>query len=190
MSDECSIPDSQRGGRLNQYEFGRSSNVGRQGVKEITRWLMTHPNMVRVKDCDRDMHYQRRGIDLVYFWRGPDNRILSFPSEVKTDTYDKTGNLFLETWSNEEKGKPGCFVSCEATHFFYYFIYSGRLMIFKMRPFQRWFERYGARYREARTTTRSGKKAYTTVGRLVPISDIEKLFPNRKICKFYTIKNV
>ena len=64
---------------------------------------------------------------------------VSFTVEVKTDDVgDKTGNFFLEEWSNTEPLTHGWMHYCNAEYLAYYFIENRMLYIMDFNEMKRW----------------------------------------------------
>lgn len=104
--------------------------------------------------------------DFVAKWRSGGFRFV----EVKIEK-DYTGNLFIEAWSNRQRGTPGWLDTCQADWFWYYFIESDSLFCFELRPMRRWlFDGRIERY----PFVKQGKydQLNDTWGYLVPIADL------------------
>jgi hypothetical protein len=114
-----------------------------------------------------DPTFRRIDVDLV--WTTQQD---SYQLEVKGDRWDKTGNFFFETQSNNESGTPGCFMYTQADWLFYYFVATRVLYRLPMPATRDWFVTNINCFRECSTTTLAGVGHYTTVGRLVPIQTV------------------
>lgn len=129
---------------------------------------------------DADPQWQPRGVDLI--WQVKDQPDVLV--EVKGDRHYRTGNFFLETESNVEKGTPGCFVSTESEIFAYYFVDVGELHLLPTKPLQQWFAKNRHRFERKLTGTRiAGRVAYHTAGHVVPRSIVRQEFPDYPIVK-------
>ena len=149
--------------------------IGRQAVRDVTRWLWLDRQTRRVRNVEHNPAYQARDIDLV--WR---TGVGEIPLEVKGDRHDETGNFFFETISNASTGSPGCFLYTEAALLFYCFVRPRRLCILPMPATRDWFlERIG-QFAERRTRTPVGGDSYATVGRLVPVEMVIRQVPNAR----------
>ncbi len=58
--------------------------------------------------------------------------------EIKAELANKTGNLFLETWSNRARGNPGWMDTCFADRLWYYFIQDDELFTMRMADLRLW----------------------------------------------------
>lgn len=154
---------------VKSYSFDEKNNYSKRGTAVVTRYLNSQKDTLRVENVENESKYQFMDIDLVWVYKKNGSEIVTYV-EVKTDDYT-TGNFWLETVSNEEKGTSGCFVKSKADLFFYYFPKWDRLYIMPMQKAQSWFTTNLQRFRESRTTTKDdfGAHQHTTVGRIVPI---------------------
>lgn len=159
-----------------QYRMNEAVGVAVQAATDIEAWLRLLPNTVSVRNVEDDQAFQQRDIDLIWQTQGG-----AYEIEVKGDRWDRTGNFFLETHSNEERGTPGCFLYTEADYVFYYFVKTHVLYILPMPETRTWFLTQMDTFRERRTTTPVGRDAYyTTVGRLVPIQTVLAAIPRAR----------
>ena len=142
-----------------QYGMNEAVGVAVQAAADVEAWLRLLPNTVGVQNVENDPAFQQRDIDLIWQTQGA-----AYEIEVKGDRWDKTGNFFLETHSNEERGTPGCFLYTEANYVFYYFVQTHVLYILPMPETRDWFLEQIDTFRERRTTTPVGYNAhYTTL---------------------------
>lgn len=146
--------------------FHESNAIGKQGEAlvmqylEASGWLAT--------DCSGHKLFQTLDIDIVAS-KGDVVRTI----DVKTDRHD-TGNVFIETVSNDVKGTDGCIYASKADHWFYYFVASDRLLIFSPSEVVDLIENANeSQYRVVtHPTTIRNKIVYHSHGLLIPISDI------------------
>ncbi len=148
-----------------QYTMDDATRIARRAARDIHAWLSADPRTVRVRNVEDDPAFQRIDVDLIW-----ETRHRAYSIEIKGDRWDKTGNFFFETSSNQEKATPGCFLYTQADLVFYYFVAPRILYILPMPATRDWFLANLARFPERATTTPVGDGAYTTVGRLVPIA--------------------
>lgn len=105
------------------------------------------PRIVRIENVEDQPLYQKKDIDLLvhsYRPRTMDSAVSSI--EIKADTYaagdfpgrSDQGNFFFELVSNDTRNPrtPGCFVYCEADHFYYLFLATGTLYTFDCKALQ------------------------------------------------------
>lgn len=105
------------------------------------------PRIVRIENVEDQPLYQKKDIDLLvhsYRPRTMDSAVSSI--EIKADTYAAgdfpgrrdQGNFFFELVSNDTRSPrtPGCFVYCEADHFYYLFLATGTLYTFDCKALQ------------------------------------------------------
>jgi hypothetical protein len=144
------------------------SQVARQAAVELEAWLRGLPQTLELRNVEAAPEYQARDIDLL--WTTRDGRCRAL--EIKGDRWHRTGNFFFETWSNQEKGTPGCFLYTQADFLLYYFIEPRVLYILPMPATRDWFIPRQQQFKERPTTTPVGSGFYTTVGRLVPIQAV------------------
>lgn len=98
--------------------------------------------------------------------------------EVKVDRY-LSGNFFLETMSNKEKGILGCLLTTKSNELYYYFYGSKELYIFDTKLLKNWIienivskKEDEIKYKRKEVKTPVGNSYYTTVGYLVKISEL------------------
>ncbi len=152
---------------LNRYTMNDRKRIAKKAATDITRWLLSRPETIDVKNVEKSPDFQRRDIDL--FWSTNTKKLLI---EIKGDRYHGTGNFFFETKSNKQKGTPGCFLYTQADWLFYYFITPGTVYCLPMPATREWFLLYFEQFKERETITTVGNGQYTTVGRLVPIKRV------------------
>jgi hypothetical protein len=155
------------------YTMRDACAIARRAAADIEQWLRAKPETTLVRNVEDDPEHMRRDIDLIYEYADRRGRTRRVAIEIKGDRWHRTGNFFLETVSNEQRGTPGCFLYSAADYLFYYFVLIRKLYIIPMRPAREWFRAHMAAYPERRTTTPLGDgEFYNTVGRLVPCADL------------------
>lgn len=137
----------------------------------VRLWLPTHS----IRDVRRDPRFQKRGIDLLWNYSVGGKRA-AISVEVKADRQARTGNVFLETISDVDRNVPGCFLTSEATWYFYYFAETGRLLCMPVHIVRPWFEANLESFGERLVRSRRGRRTWKTKGRLVPISVLVSRF--------------
>lgn len=160
-----------------QYKMREVLDVATQASQEIERWLLHRRdngqnNIVTIDNVENIHDYQKIDVDLLINYA---NRQVLV--EIKADRHHTTGNFFFETVSNVEKGTLGCFLYTQADYIFYYFIHIQTLYVLPMPQVRQWFlnniDNFSQR---AVQTPVGGGRHYTTVGRLVPITDVIQEF--------------
>ena len=104
--------------------------------------------IVRIENVEDQPLYQRKDIDLLVHSFRPLSQDTAVASiEIKADTYpagdfpgkSDQGNFFFELVSNDTRNPrtPGCFLYCEADHFYYLFLATGTLYTFDCKALQK-----------------------------------------------------
>ncbi|MDZ7704105.1 MAG: hypothetical protein U5L04_06435 [Trueperaceae bacterium] len=151
------------------YNFNERNSMAARGAKQIEAWLSSLGVTAKVENVEDDKQYQDIDVDLIWYThRNP----AGYKVEVKVDSYYRTGNFFFETFSNVERGTPGCFLYTEADLVFYYFPEVRRLFILPMPATRNWFVEHRERFRVRDTRTGVGNDYYTTRGCLVPRREV------------------
>lgn len=150
------------------YSMNEGLQVANQATTVIEAWLRSLPTTLRVENVEADPKFQQIDVDLILTTTKNSYRL-----EIKADRWHKTGNFFFETYSNREKGTPGCFIYTQADWLLYYFVSPRTLYLLPMPLTREWFLANIDGFRERSTTTQvRGGGYYTTVGRLVPIQTV------------------
>lgn len=153
---------------LNKYTMNETLKVAKQASMDIENYLKSKPETVSVINVEDDKRFQEKDIDLLWIYNHKGKEQMKM-IEIKGDRYSHTGNFFIETDSNKNKGTPGCFMYCEADYIFYYFIDTGEINIMPMIRSRRWFKSNIDRFEEKKLATKVGNGGmYTSAGRLVP----------------------
>jgi hypothetical protein len=109
--------------------------VARRAAGDIESYLRGRSETRSVLNVEEDPQYQQIDVDLVW-----ETHKQTYLVEIKGDRIGhKSGNFFFETFSNKERGTPGCFLYSEADLLFYYFVETGRLYILPLPETRRWF---------------------------------------------------
>jgi hypothetical protein len=95
--------------------------------------------------------------------------------EVKCEEENRSGNFYLETWSNLnfDRRKLGWMYSQKADCIWYYFIQSDELFSIPTRRLFEWAFVEGSIYAYPERVQRKHAQFNVTAGRCVPIADIE-----------------
>ncbi|OGG49664.1 hypothetical protein A2763_03215 [Candidatus Kaiserbacteria bacterium RIFCSPHIGHO2_01_FULL_54_36] len=166
---------------LRTYKIADSFTIADDAVFAVTRYMRAMAETVEIFNVEKNIEYQKRDIDLIWKFKLNGLRMERL-IEVKGDTYDRTGNFFFETISNEEHQTPGCFLYSEADDLYYYFVTTKRLYILPLRQTRAWFIENIDKYPLRKTSTLTGTGSfYITVGRIVPITDVLNAIPDATI---------
>lgn len=153
--------------KMNEYEMKETLKVAEKASREIEDYLRSFKETIDVINVENDKRFQTMDVDLlwVYLYNGS---LETKKIEVKGDRYPHTGNFFLETHSNREKGTPGCFMYTEADYLYYYFPDTKEVNIMPVKKSREWFIENINRFTEKPLRTKVGDGYYTSAGRLVP----------------------
>jgi NTP pyrophosphatase (non-canonical NTP hydrolase) len=158
-----------------QYSMRDARTVAVQAARDIERYLWQLPHTLELRNVESDPYFQERDIDLVWRAKDQQDRPREVTIEIKGDRWHETGNFFFETVSNKARNTPGCFVYTRADYVFYYFVETHQLYVLPMPETREWFLAHQEIYRQVETTTAQsgGQTGYVTVGRLVPVTDVQ-----------------
>jgi 5'-3' exonuclease len=153
---------------LKSYNFYQSNCISKIGVEKAINYLKSFENTISIENVELDKIYQELDIDLIWSL-SKNGKEKSITIEVKTDTY-MTGNIFLETISNDKKKTLGCFMKSKADYWFYYFSGYKIALLIPLFNARCWFTDNLIRFKEKKTSTFSNNKIlYTSTGYIVPI---------------------
>jgi len=137
------------------HAFHHSSKVEARWARVLDQWLKKRGNTFR----DASDEEQWMGIDRVVL--APKQTTIEYKCDTRAK---KTGNIFVETISNNVSGRKGWAKTCQADWLFY-FITPGELLCFEGASFKRmvptWERRYG--------TKKARNHTFDSVGLVVPI---------------------
>ena len=164
-----------------KYNMSQALSVANKASAIIETYLLTLPQTVGILNVEKDPVYRAKDIDLLWK-RKQETKVVECSIEIKGDRYYHTGNYFFETFSNEGKGTPGCFLYTEANFIYYFFLQQRELHILPMPDTRIWFIENMYRFKERKTSTpvKAGEY-YITVGRLVPRAFVLAAVPQVKI---------
>lgn len=131
--------------------------------------LKTDPGSA-VHDVQLDPRFQHRGVDLL--WDRSDGRVQGV--EVKGDRNGRRGRYFFELISNFEKDTPGCFLYTAADLYLYAFLDTREVHALPMPTTREWFLPRAKAFPLKHVQTRTGALTYTTVGAVVPVSEVQR----------------
>jgi hypothetical protein len=159
---------------MNTYTMSSTLAVAKKASWRIENFLKQKKETISVINVENDKFFQKKDIDLIWLYKYKGSVYTRF-IEIKADRYSHTGNYFIETVSNEQKNKPGCFLYTEADWIFYYFVDIGELNIIPVLEARKWFLENEHRFVEKELSTSKGNKVlYTSKGRLVPKEILNK----------------
>lgn len=105
---------------------------GKHGEQDVFDILRQGHNVTDVVDVSNFKKYQDIEIDaLVHYTNRPPVSV-----EIKTDFYDRTGNVVFEVYSSFKHQTAGGFVKTQSDFILYYFPNSGALYAIKTIPFK------------------------------------------------------
>lgn len=159
---------------MNKYDFEQCLAVGKNGEKTAKETLEDYLVEYKIKDVSDIKEYQDKDIDFILVHQGTGEEI---EVEVKTDnTNHKNWNMFVEDISCERLGSDGWLRKTKAKYVFYQYTQRNCSIMVPVDII---------RALTQINTYKLGKafdKFKTSVGFLVPVSDIEKELSNYKDC--------
>jgi len=167
-----------------KYTMNETMNVAKEAAIAIEHYLNNLPETVNTINVEDDPLYQKKDIDLLYFFKNQHKVKKRTSIEIKGDRHYYTGNYFFETHSNVQKNTPGCFMYTEADFLFYYYINEKELHILPMKETRAWFLAHMHEFKTRGTSTQIGfqnKKGYRTSGKLVPRNYLLKSVPSARV---------
>lgn len=165
------------------YSMQEATATTDLGTKHIVSYLTKRADTKKIVNVEADAEYRKKDIDLLWH-RSVNGTEKIYSVEVKVDNYFRTGNYFLETISNVEKGTPGCFMYSEAHYLFYYFL-RVELHIMQLAHVRSWFQPKMTTFVAKRTSTPVGNGFYQTEGRLVNRELLQSGVPNSVVVVKY-----
>ena len=157
---------------LNGYEMDTQCRVGIIGEKVFLIVASFASNALRaIIDVTGEKDFREQDVDFIIVLNDGAVHYV----EVKTDTYEKTGNIFVEILSCKETGSIGCFLKTEARYLFYFHT-NGELRIIEMQKFKEWLQENGHRYplHDVRNNRKDGS-VYHSRGYVIPKVDVDRL---------------
>jgi|GEM_PF-1358757 len=151
----------------NVTSFNASKGYGEKGVKIVEQYLNGPRSTGFTLNVESNDGFRLLDVDLIY-WNNNLRKLEMI--EVKFDSHTYSNNIFVETISNENTGKPGYIYSTEADYIYYLFDNSLVLYIIPVTDFRVWFIENIDRFHEVSSYTGEDKVLYKSIGKLVPIS--------------------
>lgn len=146
------------------YKTNAAGGVAKQAKNDITEWLKSLPQTLKVENVEDNFDYQKMGIDLLLTTTNGE-----FKLGVVGDRWHQTGNFFFPS-CNKEREKLSIFMSAEIDWLLYYFIIPRTLYMLPMPNTRDWFVANIEQFKERSTNSNARENnSYTTTGRLVPI---------------------
>jgi len=161
---------------MNKYSVKDTFAVADAAFLEIEAFLLGKKETLAVINVESNKDYRKKNIDLIWVYI-KDGKEETRRIEIKGDRYSHTGNVFLETVSNESKNTPGCILYTEADYIFYYFMDSKELLLIPVLMMREWFVDNMDRFTEKRLGTHVNNDVYYTRGRLVPKNVLKNEVP-------------
>ncbi|WP_319507243.1 hypothetical protein [uncultured Methanolobus sp.] len=165
------------------YTAKESFKKGKIGIADIEIYLTNQSETIEVINVENDEFYQNKDIDLIWK-RKVNGQIIESKIEVKSDSYIKTGNYFIEIISNDKKNTLGCFLYTEADYYYYYFYNLKELHIMPMPESRTWFNANIHRFgKDVSTSTEDdyGNHLYNTIGKLVKKTMMQEEVPTIEV---------
>lgn len=147
-----------------QHSFQQSKKVGDAGEAALDRCFSKKFDIE-----DVDLTQQKLGWDRVFVHKERGTRA---SVEYKTDTQShKTGNAFIEIWSNKESGKRGWAYTTTAQWLYYYVLGTQEVLIIDVAKFKLYLENWQIQFKVK--TARNPN--YTSEGMLVPLEVLKSV---------------
>jgi hypothetical protein len=164
------------------YDWDLSTRIGEEAVDLVLKFIISPvakeywADIRHIHPVENNDHYRVKDIDLVLIEK-KDSGLAETTVEIKGDRNKKAQNFFFETVSDKEKNTPGAFYATQADWILYYFISIKTLYCIPTLDAKQWFGvNIGLCMEREVQSSRKGR-SWTTVGRLVAISQILKDVP-------------
>lgn len=160
---------------VDNMNFDEANLIGKKGEAKVCQWLRDKGWLV----CDLSLsdYFQKIDVDFIIY-KVDENGNQSKPLmiDVKTDRYT-TGNMAIETISNDNKMTDGCIYQTQADYWFYYYPNLNKLCIFKPSDMRALLKENEGKYKPFKMSTRGygGGVLYSSHGYLVPVTELEKV---------------
>lgn len=139
-------------------KFLTDINRGKRGEIDVMHKLSEYRNVTSVLDVSDNDYYREREIDaIIYLNNRPPLSI-----EIKTDYYEKTGNIVFEVLSSKKKQSAGGFTKTQSDFIIYYFPNINTMYAINTKAFQDYI-------RSNRNTLRYCPMGDDAEGFLIPI---------------------
>jgi hypothetical protein len=147
-------------------------------IQNVYDYLYARPDTVGITKAPTNVQ-KSDDIDFSWLHTSGEDDVVTSEVELKVDTQGhRTGNMAFETVSNELRNTTGCFLRTKSDLLFYYLVGNGELWVMDTKKVQHWFleemESKPFRFQSFETYTKVGNSYYSSYGRLVPISELEK----------------
>ena len=162
--------------------YKESCRVGADGVKELLPLLERESFQGRfvITDKGNISEFLQKSVGDVIF-NSKNQSIWSI--EIKTERENRTGNFFLETWSNRSRLTPGWMITLKADFLWYYFQDVKTLYSIHLPDLQKWAFIDGKIYRYPEKEQKRYNQLNDTWGRCVNISHVESEVGLKKLIK-------
>ena len=158
------------------YQFHERNDYAQSHMKTIESYLYALPSTLNVINVENDKKYQILDIDLLWEGVNKSNVYITKSIEVKIDSYSKSGNIFFETISNDNKNTKGCMLVSKADYLFYFFPDTRILYSFKLKDFKNWTLSNKHRFK----IKKCKNPTYNSWGYLIPRNILENEFNSMK----------
>lgn len=152
------------------YEFKERNNYAQSHMDIIESFLKSFSSTINVKNVENESYYQKIDIDLLWEGISQNDYTISKSIEVKVDSYHKSGNIFFEIISNDNKNSKGCMLISKADYLFYFFPDINLLYSFKFNSFRQWVLDNKHRFK----TKKCKNPTYNSWGYLIPRDMLER----------------
>ena len=137
---------------------------------ELKAYKLLSDNNWVVQDLTRCEQYYDKDIDLSIT-----DGHRSYTIEVKWDNViSRTGNMFIETFTDLDKSKQGWFLFCEADYIFYGDSKNNLFHIFRTQNLRDYISNHTTPERKAPDYNKRGKLKKISQGYIVPIDDFRQ----------------
>lgn len=152
------------------YEFKERNDYAQSHMDTIENFLKNFSSTTNVTNVENESYYQKIDIDLLWKGISKNDFIIARSIEVKVDSYYKSGNIFFEIISNDNKQSKGCMLVSEADYLFYYFPDINLLYSFRFKAFRQWVLDNKSRFK----LKKCKNPTYNSWGYLIPRDILEK----------------
>lgn len=149
------------------HEFNKSCKVEERWAPVLDTWFKKYCHQIR----EAKVAEQWRGIDrFCVLPNGQDGTSFDYKCDEQTQG---TGNVFIETVSNEQLGRPGWVHTSEAD-WIVYFVVPNEILFFLMDDLRFMLSDWDKHYRKAKAPNKRGSERYNSVGICVPLEEARR----------------
>lgn len=166
-----------------EYSFEKQLALWKLGEQQVYKHLRKKEKTVDVKDLSDIKAFQPLGIDAMRIYESNSWIMFATFFDVKTDyLVHKTGNLFIETNSNDEK--KGCMLTTKAELFMYYDPMLWKLYQLPIYAFRKWYKDTGV----ARKHLKVSNKTYSSEWIAMPVEELLQIIPSMEVEDIETLE--